>query len=603
MSDVMSLWTSLDWRQPLWLWLALQPLLLSLVLLWLQRRRYREFADSHLLPWIHVRHRKTLTQRFFSRNTAYIVSWILFSLSLADPRVANETQVAGVAKDLDIMLVFDLSRSMYATDISPSRLQRTKLEAYELLETVKDNNRSRIGVVVYAARPHLFVPLTSDALALRFYLHDLDTLQLPTEGSDAAAAIELARKKLLVFKKATTKQQVILWLTDGDLDQTQLKPLKDNIRQAYDDGIQTYILGVATTEGSAVPQTGGGWVESDGEGVISKLDRVLLQQLARGGGGIFAGVSDDESDWQSLYQQGILSALPFVDSDPRHWQNLYPWFLFPAILLLVIALFPLPLSELSRTKRLSGIVVFLLASHFFFLGLFSPLAYAADTPYSKELSEGVRAYKMKDYSGAKQFFIQSVLKAKTDDKRAIALHNLGNALFQIGDYGNATAVFSDALKYNPQQQLTLNNHQLTSSLYTLLQKRLEKIRLRAAKKKRESANGEGENLFDLPDLPPSTLNTKTKSTLSFSLPALPEADLEVLLKRGLEYLQVIPGEGGNKKIKQLRQHQQAVDQARLYLENLQPGTSNLLWKRLFEIEEGFPAKLDQPKTVPGVQPW
>ncbi|MEE9352599.1 MAG: VWA domain-containing protein, partial [Thiotrichaceae bacterium] len=211
MSDLFALLpnivSSLDWRQPLWLLLALQPLFLWLVLRWLQKYKQTQFADSHLLPWIKVKQKQKLGKTLFSRDVAYGLAWVLLALSLAGPRVPDDQQLGsnnGNEVLVDIMMVIDLSRSMHAIDIIPSRIRRASLEAYELLSLVKN---TRMGIVVYAARPHLFVPLTTDKSALKFYLQDLDSLQLPTKGSDANAALAFAKKELQASSVA--RKQVI----------------------------------------------------------------------------------------------------------------------------------------------------------------------------------------------------------------------------------------------------------------------------------------------------------------------------------------------------------------------------------------------------------
>ena len=192
----------LDWRQPLWLLLSIQPLVLWFILQWLQKHSQELFADSHLLPWIQVHENKTLRQRLLSRNLAYSLAWVLFAISLAGPRLPDPQQKRHNEIALDIMIVVDVSRSMHATDISPTRLRRAVIESYEFLSFAKKAKVGvRVGIVVYAARPHLFVPLTTDFNALKYYLEDLDSLQLPTQGSQSSSALSFAIKELKAQKQ------------------------------------------------------------------------------------------------------------------------------------------------------------------------------------------------------------------------------------------------------------------------------------------------------------------------------------------------------------------------------------------------------------------
>ncbi|MEE9446005.1 MAG: VWA domain-containing protein [Cocleimonas sp.] len=335
-----SFFSSIDWRQPLWLLLALQPLVLWLLLRWQQQKQQQKFADAHLLPWLQVQHDKTAWQKWqqkiFSRNTAYVLALLLFALSLAGPRLPDKSLKTQNEIILDVMLVVDLSRSMKATDIKPSRIRRATLEIYEFLSLAKN---TRVGITVYAARPHLFVPFTDDFKALKFYLEKLDTLQLPTYGSDASMAMDFSQKESLA--NAKKHKQTIVWLTDGDIETSTISALKANIKQANKAGINTFILGLGTQDGGAIPVNDGTWLESAGQAVISKMDTKLLREVATLGGGVYQAVSNDESDWDTLYKQGILKSVTATKQDETGlWIELFPWTLFPAILFLLMAVLP-----------------------------------------------------------------------------------------------------------------------------------------------------------------------------------------------------------------------------------------------------------------------
>ena len=592
----------LEWRQPLWLLLVFQPILLWLVLRRLQQRKQQPFADSHLLPWIQVQEEKSVWQRLFSRDAAYSLAWLFFALSLAGPRLADD-QNNQQETLLDIMMVIDLSQSMHAADIAPTRLRRATLETYEFLKLAKN---TKVGVIVYAARPHLYVPLTTDFNALKFYLQNLDSLQLPTQGSDATAALNLARQELQNNKQE--RQQVLLWLTDGDIDDDintdNANALEVLIKQASDRDINTYILGLGTSEGSAIPLANGGWLEVKGQGVVSHMNTALLHQLSQVGGGSFAVVSDDESDWEALYKKGMLENVAVINNkDKQQWQELYGWFLFPAMMFLVIALLPFSVTLL---KQSSSTLVLLLTTLLLLGILPSPQVYAAEEKsyvqndaknYEVSVLQGIAAYKSEELGQSKRDFIHAVLQANTDEKRGVALHNLGNVLFQVGDYSNAAVLFSDALRYIPEQQETLDNQQLAIALYALLEKR----RARSQSQGLNTPPTPDSVLLDLPDELPFMLHTKAINMTDVALPKIPAEEWTKLLDKGLEHLRLM--EADKEALQQQKEHQQDIETARVHLLNRETKASNALWKRLFEIEEGFAGKLDKPKEVPGVQPW
>ncbi|WP_308873154.1 vWA domain-containing protein [Thiothrix subterranea] len=220
----------------------------------------------------------------------------------------------------DVLVVLDISRSMQATDIAPNRLQRAALELHEFLGLAQG---SRVGIVVYGARPHLFAPLTNDANAVRFYLQHLESLVLPTHGTDHAAALEFAQQELAAREQALPA--AVLWMTDGDIPADQHAALQTRVQTLQTAGIPLYSLGVGTEDGEAIPLPGGKWLEHDGQAVRSRLDSTLLQSLTAQADGAYSAVKDDASDWKTLYTNGIAQAFPATSSDAQQWRELYVW--------------------------------------------------------------------------------------------------------------------------------------------------------------------------------------------------------------------------------------------------------------------------------------
>ena len=568
----------------------LQPLALWLWLRWRQSRQQQNFADEHLLPWVQISSSKTMLQKIFSRTTAYVLAWLLFSLALAGPRQTEQSTQFNNKTVLDVMLVVDMSLSMQAVDVKPSRIRRAVLEIYELLSLAKN---TRVGITVYAGRSHLLVPLTTDFKALKFYLKSLDTLQLPTRGSEAMQALNFAKDELLANKPGY--QQAIIWMTDGDVSTAQSNALEKNIQNFSAKGLDTYILALATEEGAAIPLGDGNWLEENGQAIISKLNKELLKRLAKAGNGRFSRVKKDESEWQALYQQGMMKNIKPVNNEKAgQWHELYQWPLLPAIFLLVFALFSTGLPK----KSLNSILGLLL-----FLAIFMPHSstyaeqFGDKTSYQSSLEQGINAYKNKKFKAAKSQFIEAVLNAKTKQQRAVALHNLGNALFQGSDYARAAEVFTDALRYAPKQQQSINNQKLSIAISIELEKRRQQL----AKRGNYNVPNDSSPLFDLPEQIPYMLNTKAVNLLKASLPKLPDSDLNQLLAKNMAQFKLLQGDVETHKQKEKQQYD--LEQAKIYFMGLAEQQSNQLWKRLFEIEEGFPGKLKKPKSIPGVKPW
>ena len=100
---ILSTLNNIEWRQPLWLLLTLQPFILWLIIFWKNNRASNQFADKHLLPWVQIHDKKTLTQRLFSRDSSYFLSIFFLALAMAEPRIPLESINNKQAPALDIM--------------------------------------------------------------------------------------------------------------------------------------------------------------------------------------------------------------------------------------------------------------------------------------------------------------------------------------------------------------------------------------------------------------------------------------------------------------------------------------------------------------------
>ena len=604
---------ALHWREPLWLLLALQPLVLFGLRARQRRDRLAAWADRPLQPWATA----PPSRARLSRTLLWSLAWLLLAVAAAGPRQPLDVPGAPQRAGLDILLVLDLSRSMQATDVAPGRLQRARIEIHELLDHLQRHRHQRIGLIVFAGRPHLFVPPTTDPAALRFYLQQLDELRLPFRGSRPAAALALARRELA----ASGHPGAVVLLTDGDfpdLDEAGRERLLEVARGLAGDDIPVSVLGLGSVEGEAIARPGGGWLtDAAGRPVISRMDEDLLAELANQGGGRYRAVTDDDSDWQAIYDEGIARrAVPLAGTAGRDviWREDYPWALLPAILLLFAALSPRAWPRRWPGRALLPALLLLLllppavradplrdAYAAFARGdwLAAREGYAAISGYAGRLGEGASRYRLGDMAGAVRQFGQAALAAETDTQRATALFNLGNSLFRLGDYAAAADVYADALRYRPDHAASRRNRRLS----LLLQKRVEQ-RLQREAGARRAGRGPRRGRTDGPvEVDESSAlslgdETTTRGHGNGRSARTPD-EFERLLQKGIEHARLAASgrSGGH-----IRIWQQGTTAARLRMQALDDERARL-FTRLFEMEAGFPGPLAEPETLPGVAPW
>jgi Ca-activated chloride channel family protein len=618
--NVITFLQQLQWREPLWLLLALQPLLLWLLRAILQNRRLGAYADAALQPWVVQQARQTWRTRLLSRNSAYVIAWLLFAIATAGPRLPLYTPQADNRNNMNIMVVMDVSRSMLASDIRPNRLRRAELELHELL---KHAAGQRVGLIVFAARPHLFVPLTWDFTALHYYLRSLDKLVLPTRGSQLTDALTLASDQLV----AKPQPGAIVLFTDGDLSETDkaqrqdLQHVADNLRQKK---LPLYIIGIGSSEGAPIPLQQGGWLSDEDKPVISRMDEALLLQLAVTTHGRYSPARDDDSDWRRLYDNGVLQRLPEQPADDeRLWQELYPWALSPALLLFFAAVMPFRLKR----DTAAGIKATALVSLALLMSLFAANKanaenadlqdqafrayqqqryddaakdYAQLKGYQGRFGEGAAFYRMDDYLEAQRQFSNAVLQADNDRQRADALFNLGNSYFKQGDYKSAARSFADVLRYQDNYPAARKNLSISRALY-------QQVVAEIARQESASRAGRGPRTTRPPDS--LSLNESLSASINETqedkppvIPDLPDIDpqaLQDLIDQGIEHIKIAArGKGQNAT----PQQQQSLARARLFMLQLED-QSAILWQSLFEREEGFAAPQSQPNVIPGVKPW
>jgi Ca-activated chloride channel family protein len=151
---------------------------------------------------------RTLIIKLFLRS----ITFSLLIISLLGPSF-GEADSDVQAKGKDIFLIVDLSKSMDAADVTPSRLEKVK---FELNRFVENERANRIGIIIFSNDAFIHVPLTYDVAALELFIQSLQTDLLPTSGTNVCAATEMAYNKLMNTADPTSRSKVMVLFTDGE---------------------------------------------------------------------------------------------------------------------------------------------------------------------------------------------------------------------------------------------------------------------------------------------------------------------------------------------------------------------------------------------------
>lgn len=466
-------WLALSWREPLWLLLALIPLLLA-GLSHTRRRKLAAYADPHLLPWAIAE--QAMTPILSVRRIATFVAWLLLSMAVAGPRspleqAANPLQQAQQRHALTLMVVLDISASMAVSDIAPDRLSRARLELTDLLQRLRGE---RIGLVVFAGEAGMLLPPTDDTALISETMARVESGLLTQQGTNISAALNLASAAL-----KSEKHRAVLLVTDGDADSfsgaagAAAQQAAANMAQA---GIALFVLGVGSEAGAAIPLPDGGFAEKDGVQVVSRLGTEALSDLARTANGHFARAQDGAADWSALYNGGI-ARLPgdaVSAAQAKAWRE---WFGVPLVLsLLLFMVAGLPAGKQWNFVHAAPLLLLLAclaatpqpafadslesqAWTFYQAQQYGEARthYLQQGGYAGHMGAGAAAWQLKDYAGAGRYFGTALIQAHTDKQRSDALYNLGNAHFGQGNWLAAVGAYRTVLLQRPGDSRAQNN--------------------------------------------------------------------------------------------------------------------------------------------------
>lgn len=272
--------------QWLYLLLGLIPLAgLFLFGMWQRKRNISRFADTEMVKAL-MPHRSQ--RRKVVRYSLLLLALASMVIGLANLRMGSRKQRVN-RTGADVMIAFDLSKSMLAEDLKPNRLSRAKIFASKLL---KELYNDKVGLVVFAGHAYQQMPLSVDARAGQMYLNILDTDGIPVQGTAIGEAISLCME---AFDKGESEAEksstnrVLIIITDGENHEDAAIEMA---KEAADNGITIFTIGVGTPKGAPIPVIKRGRAvdykkDKEGSIILSKLNEGVLQEIAAVGNGAY----------------------------------------------------------------------------------------------------------------------------------------------------------------------------------------------------------------------------------------------------------------------------------------------------------------------------
>ena len=405
-----------------------------------QKKRLRRFGEPALLKELMPdvsRFRPVV--KFWLLQAALALLIVMLARPQMGTKISQEKRVG-----IETIIVMDISNSMLAEDVTPSRLDRSKMMVENLVDHFSND---KIGLIVFAGDAFVQLPITSDYVSAKMFLSSIDPSMIATQGTDIARAVEMASRS---FTQEEGIGKAIVVITDGENHEGGAL---EAAKAAKENGMRVYVLGVGSPSGAPIPIPGTNDYMKDNTGntVMSALNEEMCKQIAQAGGGAYIHVQNNSAAQEQLDNElDKLSKKETTATIYSEFDEQFQAFGILALLLLVIEICILDrrnpiLKRISFFKQnAKGKMVLL--SFIICLLSFSPAG--AQTTDRQYIRQGNKQFHRGDYANAEVSYRKALEK---NPKNPQATFNLGNALMAQKKDSAAVEQFESAtrLETNP----------------------------------------------------------------------------------------------------------------------------------------------------------
>lgn len=330
-----------QFQYPQFLWsLVAVPLIILLYAgyqLW-RRRAIKRMGDPALVKSMFPAYAPV---KNVFRFIFFIIAFTLGCLAIANPRQPDDTQEE-VRKGIDVVLAMDISNSMLATDVAPSRLQRAKMLLSRLIDAMPED---RVGLVLFAGNAYIQMPLTTDHGAAKLFITAATPGTISAQGTAISDALD---KSSLAFQTENDRFKTVVLVSDGETHDDNAVQTAQTLAQK---GMMINTVGIGSVTGAAIFDTATGTQKRDASGavVLSRLNEALLQQVAKSTNGIYINLQNTDEAITALKSQfSGIEKKAFGDASSFTYKTFYAWLALPMLLLLVLELF---MGDRKKVKK------------------------------------------------------------------------------------------------------------------------------------------------------------------------------------------------------------------------------------------------------------
>ncbi len=440
-----------------------------------KRRRLRAYGDPELLRQL---------MQDVSRWRPQLKMWLcllaLACIVIAAARPQFGTRIDTIERrGIEAIIAIDVSNSMLAQDVRPSRLDKAKMLFANMVDDMKND---QVGIVVFAGDAFVQLPITNDYVSAKMFLDQIDPSLISRQGTDIAAAINLCRQS---FTQRKDVSRAIFVITDGEDHEGGAVEAAE---EAAEKGMHVYMLGVGSPEGAHIPIPGTGQyiIDDEGNPVVSHLSEEMCQQIAEAGKGAYIYVDNSTSAQNELKKYVEKLAKSNLETNIySEYDEQYQGFLLIALLLLLLDIFLLERSThvfrgFSLFRRMSVLALLLLVgvtvqaqSHRDYVRRGNRLF--RDSVYDRAQVQYQKGFQKDSMDVPVQYNLANTMLRQGQPKEAMQLleraskaehnpqhramihHNMGVILQSQKQYGPAIECYKESLRNNPGDDETRYN--------------------------------------------------------------------------------------------------------------------------------------------------
>ena len=418
-------------EDPIYLWLLVLIPVLALVRFVTyrnQKKRLRKFGDLKLLKALmpdvsHFRPRV----KFWLLLAALALLIVMLARPQMGTKISQEKRTG-----IETIIALDISNSMLAEDIVPSRLDRSKMMVENLVDHFTND---KIGLIVFAGDAFVQLPITSDYVSAKMFLSSIDPSMMATQGTDIATAINMAVSS---FTQEEGIGKAVIVITDGEDHEGGALEAAEEAKKK---GMSVYVLGVGSTQGAPIPIPGTGDYMKDNTGntVMSALNEEMCRQVAQAGGGVYIHVENNSAAQQQLDNE--LDKLSKKETSTTVYSDFDEQFQAFGILALLLLIIEICIFD-RRNPLLKNLSLFSKKKVVTLMLLLVAMSISAQTD-RQYIRQGNKQFNAGDYPNAEVSYRKAVEK---NPKNPQAVYNLGNALMAQKKDSAAIEQFQNASK-------------------------------------------------------------------------------------------------------------------------------------------------------------